>query len=98
MPRDIRGKTASRIWSIWMLGMLAALGLGGGTGSAVAQTPTLKLGVLTDMSSLYADNGAQGSVVAAPMAIDDFRVTVLWRKGDGLSADPPNKYAICGMR
>src|SRR5258708_24489970 len=96
MPRDIRGKTASRIWSIWMLGMLAALGLGGGTGSAVAQTPTLKLGVLTDMSSLYADNGGQGSVVAAQMAIDDCGGTVLGRKVEVLSADHQNKADIGG--
>jgi branched-chain amino acid transport system substrate-binding protein len=33
--------------------------------SAIAQDGPVKLGVLTDMSSLYADNGGQGSVVAA---------------------------------
>jgi ABC-type branched-subunit amino acid transport system substrate-binding protein len=94
MPRDIRGKTASRIWSIWMLGMLAALG--GGTGPAVAQTLHLKLGVLTDMSSLYADNGGQGSVVAAQMAVDDFGGAVLGRKVEVISADHQNKADIGG--
>lgn len=36
------------------------------------ETGPIKLGVLTDMSSLYADNGGQGSVVAAQMAVSDF--------------------------
>ena len=36
--------------------------------SAQAQQQTVKIGVLTDMSSLYADNTGIGSVVAAKMA------------------------------
>lgn len=40
-------------------------------GRAVADAP-LRLGVLTDMSSLYADVTGPGSVVAAKMAVDDF--------------------------
>jgi branched-chain amino acid transport system substrate-binding protein len=34
--------------------------------------PPLRLGVLTDMSSLYADATGPGSVVAAKMAVEDF--------------------------
>jgi branched-chain amino acid transport system substrate-binding protein len=41
-------------------------------GTASAQQINVKIGVLTDMSSLYADLGGQGSVVAAKMAIADF--------------------------
>jgi branched-chain amino acid transport system substrate-binding protein len=96
MPRDTRSKATSRLWSIWMLGMLAALGVGGSTRPAAAQTPPLKLGVLTDMSSLYADNGGQGSVVAAQMAVDDFGGTVLGRRVEVISADHQNKADIGG--
>ncbi len=40
-------------------------------GAAQAQT-TIKIGILTDMSSLYADLAGAGSVAAAQMAIADF--------------------------
>jgi len=39
---------------------------------ASAQQPPLKLGVLTDMSSLYSDVTGPGSVLAAKMAVEDF--------------------------
>jgi branched-chain amino acid transport system substrate-binding protein len=55
---------------------------------------TLKIGVLTDMSSLYADNAGQGSVVAAQMAVDDFGGTVLGRKIEVLAADHRNKADV----
>ena len=73
MPGEIRKKVTTMTWSVWMLATLAALDLASSLTPAEAQTPPpLKLGVLTDMSSLYADNGGQGSVVAAQMAVDDF--------------------------
>ena len=40
-------------------------------GAAAAQDKNVKIGVLNDMASLYADIGGPGSVVAAQMAIDD---------------------------
>ncbi|HVH78145.1 MAG TPA: ABC transporter substrate-binding protein [Stellaceae bacterium] len=62
-------------------------------GAARAQglPDTIKIGVLTDMSSLYADNTGQGSVTAAQMAIDDFGGTVLGKKIELISADHQNK-------
>ena len=45
---------------------LASLGL---AGPALAQDKTAKIGVLNDMSSLYADIGGPGSVAAAKMAL-----------------------------
>jgi hypothetical protein len=55
-------------------GFAAALLL---AGAAQAQTPdTIKIGVLADMSSLYADLGGPGSVVATQMAVADFGGTV----------------------
>lgn len=56
--------------------------------------PVLRLGVLSDMSSLYADNAGTGSVVAAQMAVDDFGGTVLGRKIEIVSADNQNKADI----
>src|SRR5277367_2498148 len=61
-------------------------------GSAQAQVPdTIKIGVLADMSSLYADLGGPGSTVAAQMAVDDFGGTVLGKKIEIVSADHQNK-------
>ena len=40
-------------------------------GSAQADDKVAKIGVLTDMSSLYADTAGPGSVVAAEMAVED---------------------------
>ncbi|HLI11780.1 MAG TPA: ABC transporter substrate-binding protein [Alphaproteobacteria bacterium] len=72
----------------WILASLLALGLG--TGSAHAET-TVKLGVLSDMSSLYADIGGPGSVVAAKMAVEDFNPAKNGMKVEVLSADHQNK-------
>jgi branched-chain amino acid transport system substrate-binding protein len=61
-------------------------------GTAGAQAPdTIKIGVLADMSSLYADLGGPGSVVAVQMAIDDFGGSVLGKKIQVVSADHQNK-------
>lgn len=62
--------------------------------SAVAQDAPVKLGVLTDMSSLYADNGGQGSVVAAQMAVDDFGGKVLGRSIQIVASDHQNKADV----
>ena len=45
-----------------------------GAGSALAQVSdgVIKIGVLNDQSSLYADLAGQGSVVAARMAVEDY--------------------------
>src|SRR5258708_17866404 len=74
-----------------VLCLVAVVGLHRASAQA---TGPLKLGVLTDLSSLYADNGGQGTVVAAQMAIDDFGGGGL---GPGIavtSAEPPNKTAV----
>ncbi|MCA6126330.1 ABC transporter substrate-binding protein [Bradyrhizobium sp. WSM 1704] len=62
--------------------------------SAMAQGGPVRLGVLTDMSSLYADNGGQGSVVAAQMAVDDFKGKVLGRPIEIVAGDHQNKADI----
>src|SRR5947207_8488094 len=53
---------------------LAALAITFGCGSAQAQYTdgTIKIGVMNDMSGLYADLTGPGSVVAARLAVEDF--------------------------
>jgi branched-chain amino acid transport system substrate-binding protein len=73
-------------------GFAAALLLSGAAEAQAQATPdTIKIGVLADMSSLYADLGGPGSVVAAQMAVDDFGGTVLGKKIEIVSADHQNK-------
>jgi branched-chain amino acid transport system substrate-binding protein len=67
---------------------LAGLGL---AGSALAQDKNVKIGVLNDMSSLYADIGGPNSVVAIKMAIEDSGLTKKGWKIDVLSGDHQNK-------
>ncbi len=55
---------------------------------------TVKIAVLSDMSSLYADGAGKGSVEAARMAIADFGGTVLGKKVELVSADHQNKADV----
>ena len=59
-------------------------------GAAQAQV-SVKLGVLNDMSGLYADISGPGSVVAAQMAVEDFKAADKGIKAEILSADHQNK-------
>jgi branched-chain amino acid transport system substrate-binding protein len=60
--------------------------------AAQAQNPIpVKIGVLTDMSSLYADDTGPGSVAAAKLAIHDFDPAAHNMKVDLVSADHQNK-------
>jgi branched-chain amino acid transport system substrate-binding protein len=69
-----------------------ALGLGSLRARADDATP-LKLGVLTDMSSLYADITGPGSFAAAKMAVEDFQASAhnMKRSIEVLSGDHMNK-------
>jgi branched-chain amino acid transport system substrate-binding protein len=51
----------------------------------------IKIGVLNDQSSLYADLAGQGSVVAARMAVEDFGADKKGMKVEIVSADHQNK-------
>jgi branched-chain amino acid transport system substrate-binding protein len=59
-------------------------------GTAQAQT-TVKIGVLSDMSSLYADIGGPGSIAAAKLAVADFNATNKDVKVEIVSGDHLNK-------
>jgi branched-chain amino acid transport system substrate-binding protein len=69
---------------------LAALGAALACGTAHAQV-TVKIGVMSDMSSLYSDIGGPGSVAAAKMAIADFTAAHKDIKVELVSADHQNK-------
>jgi branched-chain amino acid transport system substrate-binding protein len=70
---------------------LAALAILLACGATSAQQINVKIGVLTDMSSLYADATGPGSVAAAKMAIADFTKTHPNVKVELLSGDHQNK-------
>jgi branched-chain amino acid transport system substrate-binding protein len=61
---------------------------------AFAQDKTVKIGVLNDMSSLYADIGGANSVAAIKMAVEDSGLTQKGWKIDVLSGDHQNKPDI----
>src|SRR5580704_11076722 len=80
------GRFVMRLIATLALAAAAAL-----TSAAQAEDITVKLGVLNDMSSLYADIGGQGSVLAAKMAIADFDPAAHGMKVELISADHLNK-------
>ena len=59
--------------------------------AAQAEDITVKLGVLNDMSSLYADIGGPGSVAAVKMAVEDSGLAAKGWKIDVISGDHQNK-------
>jgi len=73
---------------------LAALAAALACGAANAQQVDVKIGVLSDMSSLYSDVGGPGSVVAAKLAIADFTKDHPNVKVDLVSGDHQNKPDI----
>ena len=70
---------------------LAVLAAALACGTASAQQVNVKIGVLTDMSSLYSDIGGPGSVAAAKLAIADFTKANPNVKVELISGDHQNK-------
>ena len=62
--------------------------------TAQAADITVKIGVLTDMSSLYADATGLGSLAAAKLAVEHFNSTAHGMKVDIVSADHQNKADV----
>jgi branched-chain amino acid transport system substrate-binding protein len=73
---------------------IIALACAGLAAPAFAQDKTVKIGVLNDMSSLYADIGGPNSVLAVKMAVEDSGLTKRGWKVDVLSGDHQNKADI----
>jgi branched-chain amino acid transport system substrate-binding protein len=68
-----------------------ACALGAGTSQAQISDGVIKIGVMSDMSSLYADIGGPGSAIAARMAVEDFGAAKKGMKVEVVSADHQNK-------
>ncbi|WP_448043150.1 ABC transporter substrate-binding protein [Bradyrhizobium liaoningense] len=73
--------------------LLACAAFGFAT-SAYAQNKTVKIGVLNDMSSLYADIGGPNSVAAVKMAVEDSGLKAKGWTIEVLSGDHQNKPDI----
>jgi branched-chain amino acid transport system substrate-binding protein len=73
---------------------MAALAALLGAGTAQAQQVNVKIGVMSDMSSLYSDIGGPGSTAAAKLAIDDFVKANPNVKVELVSADHQNKADV----
>jgi branched-chain amino acid transport system substrate-binding protein len=73
---------------------IAATFTAAGAANAQVSDGVVKIGVMSDMSSLYSDIGGGGSVVAAKMAIEDFGAAKKGMKVEVLSADHQNKADV----
>jgi len=73
---------------------LIALAVSGGAASAQISDDVVKIGVLTDMASLYADATGKGSLVAVQMAVADYGGKVKGKPVEVVSADHQNKPDI----
>ena len=62
--------------------------------SAQLSNDVVKVGVATDMASLYSDINGPGAVVAAQMAIDDFGGSILGKKIELVTGDIQNKADV----
>jgi branched-chain amino acid transport system substrate-binding protein len=68
-----------------------AYAVSGGAASAQISDDVVKIGVLTDMSSLYADATGKGSLAAVQMAVADFGGKVKGKPVEVIAADHQNK-------
>jgi len=76
-------------------GVLSALLTAGASPSwAQLSNDAVKIGVATDLSSLYADINGPGAVIATEMAIADFGGSVLGKKIELISGDIQNKADV----
>ncbi len=73
---------------------LAALALTAGPAHAQISDGVIKIGVLNDQSSLYADLTGQGSVLAARMAVEDYGAATKGMKVEVIFADHQNKADV----
>jgi branched-chain amino acid transport system substrate-binding protein len=77
-----------------IFGLAVAAAVGAGAAQAQISDGVIKIGVLSDMSSLYTDLAGAGSVVAAKMAVADSGIEKRGYKVEIVSADHQNKPDI----
>ena len=74
-----------------LLALAIAVAFAAGAAHAQMTNNAIKIGVLSDMSSLYTDIGGAGSVVAAKMAVEDSGIEKRGIKVEIVSGDHQNK-------
>src|SRR2546421_5880913 len=74
--------------------LTAAVAMAMGSAQAQVSDGVIKIGVLNDQSSLYADISGQGGAVAARMAVEDFGAAKKGMKVEVISADHQNKPEV----
>ena len=74
--------------------LAAAVVTAAGPATADMSDGVIKIGVLNDQSSLYADLAGQGSVVAARMAVEDYGAAAKGLKVEIIFADHQNKADV----
>jgi len=72
-------------------GLTALFAFAASSAQAQISNDTIKIGVITDMSGLYADIDGPGGVEAVKMAIADFGGTLNGKKIELVFADHQNK-------
>src|SRR6185295_3899863 len=77
-----------------IVAVIGVLSLAAGPAAAQISDGVIKVGVLNDQSSLYADLAGQGSVVAARMAVEDFGAAAKGLKVEIVFADHQNKADV----
>ncbi|MEO6270149.1 MAG: ABC transporter substrate-binding protein, partial [Lautropia sp.] len=80
-----------KLSALLVAGALASIAAIPGAANAQISGDVIKIGVLNDMSGLYADLAGQGSVEAARMAVADFGAEKKGMKVEIISADHQNK-------
>jgi branched-chain amino acid transport system substrate-binding protein len=92
MPED----PTERGWSMKLVRSLFVLAAAAASSAASAQYTdgTIRIGVLTDMSSIYADITGPGSLVAAKLAVEDFGATAKGMKVEIIGGDMQNKTDV----
>src|SRR5437016_14367074 len=85
-----RKERNQRMIKYWLV-IMAALGLAAAPAAqAQVSDGVIKIGVLTDMSSLYADLSGQRSVIAPRLAVDDLGAAKKGVEVEAMQADHQN--------
>jgi branched-chain amino acid transport system substrate-binding protein len=88
---NMKRKLLATLVGTALLGMVSNLALGQSAKPGAISGDKVKIGVMNDMSGLYADIGGPGSVEAARMAIEDFGGKVLGKPVELVFVDHLNK-------
>src|SRR5256712_1474921 len=91
---NIGREGAQRMTIARIAALIGVLTLAAGPARAQISDGVVKIGVLNDQSSLYADLAGQGSVVAARMAVEDYGATAKGLKVEIVFADHQNKADV----